>query len=67
MVGARQKLEHSVGLEVKLIDVLIECDTWLSRTGCFGGLRRCDIVHPTEGVDWDEQWHLTIMLHVENK
>ena len=58
-MGARQKLEHSVGLEVvvRVIDVLIEGETWLSRTGGIGGLSGSDIVlsGPTEGEDWNEQ------------
>ena len=60
MVGARQKLEHSVGLEVVVgvIGILVEGETWLSRTGGIGGLSGSDIVHsgPTEGEDWDEQY-----------
>ena len=60
-MGARQKLEHSVGLEVvvRVTDVLVECETWLSRTGGIGGLSGFDIVlsGPTEGEDdWDEQY-----------
>ena len=60
MVGARQKLEHSVGLEVVVgvIGILVEGETWLSRTGGIGGLSGSDIVlsGPTEGEDWDEQY-----------
>ena len=60
MVGARQKLEHSVGLEVvvRVSDVLTECEAWLSRTGGIGGLSGSDIVlsGPAEGEDWDEQY-----------
>ena len=43
-MGARQKLEHSVGLEVvvRVIDVLTEGETWLSRTGGIGGLSGSD-------------------------
>ena len=37
MVSAREKLEHSVGLEV-----LAEGETWLARTGV-GGLSGSDI------------------------
>ena len=59
-MGARQKLEHSVGLEVvvRVIDVLTEGETWLSRTGGIGGLSGSDIVlsGPTEGEDWNEQY-----------
>ena len=59
MVGARQKLEHSVGLKVvvRVIDVLVEGETWLSRTGGIGGLSGSDIVLSglTEGEDWNEQ------------
>ena len=58
MVGARQELEHSVGLEVVVCvtGVLAEGETWLSRTGGIGGLSGSDIVlsGPTEGEDWDE-------------
>ena len=58
-MGARQKLEGSVRLEVvmRVIDVLAESEAWLSRTGGIGGLSGSDIVlsGPTEGEDWDEQ------------
>ena len=57
MVGARQKLEHSVGLEVvvRVTRVLVEGETWLSRTGGIGWFSGSDIVlsGPTEGQDWD--------------
>jgi len=60
VVGARQELEHSVGLEVvvRAIDILIESGARLSRTGGIGGLSGSDIVlsGPTEGEDWDEQY-----------
>ena len=57
MVGARQKLEHSE-VVVRVIDVLAEGETWLSRTGGIGGLSGSDIVlsGPTEGEDWNEQY-----------
>ena len=59
MVGAGQKLEDSVGLEVvvRVIDVLAEAKAWLARTGGFGGLSGSDIVlsGPTQGEDWDKQ------------
>ena len=75
MVGARQKPEHSVGLEVvvSVSDVLTDCEAWLSRTGGIGGLSGSDIVlsGPTEGEDWDEQYqqvasngHLSVCTHV---
>ena len=52
-----QKLEHSVGLEiaVRVIGVVIEGETGLSRTGGIGGLCGCDVVlsGPTEGEDSD--------------
>ena len=58
-MSARQKLEHSVGLEVvaRVIDVLAEGETWLSRAGG-SGLSGSDIVlsGPTEGEDWNEQY-----------
>ena len=56
MVGARQKLEHSE-VVVRVIDVLAEGETWLSRTGG-SGLSGSDIVlsGPTEGEDWNEQY-----------
>ena len=58
MVGAWQKLGHSVRLEVvfQVIGVLVEGETWLSRTGGIGGLSGSDIVlsGPTEGEDWEE-------------
>ena len=46
MVGARQKLEDSVGLEVlvRVIDVLAEGEAWLARTGGVSGLSRFDVV-----------------------
>ena len=60
VMGAQQKLEDSVGLEVvvRVIDVLTEGETWLSRTGGIGGLSGSDIVHSslTEREDWDEQY-----------
>ena len=43
MVGAGQKLEHSVGLEV-VFGVLTESEAWLSRTGGIGGLSGSDSV-----------------------
>ena len=65
-MGARQKLEHSVGLEVvvRVVDVLAEGETWLSRTGGIGGLSGSDIVlsGPTEGEDWNEQ-HQQVATH----
>jgi len=60
MMGARQKVEDSVGLEVvvRVIDVLTESETWLSRTGGIGRLSGSDIVlsGPTEGEERDEQY-----------
>ena len=57
MVGARDKLEHSVGLEVvvRVVTVLAKGEAWLTRTG-IGGLSRSDIVHgdPTQGEDWEQ-------------
>ena len=54
-----KKLEHSVGLEVavRVIGVVVEGETRLSRTGGIGGLSRFDIVlsGPTEGENWDQQ------------
>ena len=46
MVGAGQKLEHSIGLEVvvRVFGVLFEGETWLSRTGGIGGISGSDIV-----------------------
>ena len=56
---ARQKREHSVGLEVavRVICVVIEGVTRLSGTGGIGGLGGCDVVlsGTTEGEDWDQQ------------
>ena len=67
MVGAREELEHSVGLEVvvRVIDILIESEAWLSRTGGIGGLSGSDIVlsGPTEGEDWYEQYQLQVATH----
>ena len=52
---AWQKLEHSVGLEVvvRVIGVVIECETRLSGTGGISGLSGFDIVlsGPTQGDD----------------
>ena len=54
-MGAWQKLEHRVGLEivVRVIGVLVEGETWLSRTGGIGRLCGSDIVlsGPTEEED----------------
>ena len=54
---ARQKLEHSVGLEVavRVIGVVIEGETQLTGTEGVGGLGRCDIIlsGPTEREDWN--------------
>ena len=46
MVSAREKLEHSVGLEVVVgvVTVLTEGEAWLTRTGGVGGLSGSDIV-----------------------
>ena len=68
MVGAGQKLEHSVGIEVaiRVFGVLVECEAWLSRTGGIGGISGSDIVvsGPTEGEDWDEQYqHVATHRH----
>ena len=56
---ARQKLEHSVGLEVavRVIGVVIEGMIRQSGTGGIGGLGGCDIVlsGPTDGENWDQQ------------
>jgi len=51
-------LGHGMEVVVRVIDVLIESEAWLSRTGGIGGLGRSDIVLscPTEGEDWDEQY-----------
>ena len=60
MVGAWQKSEHSVGLEVvvRVTGVLVEGETWLGRAGGVGGLSGSDIVlsGPTQGEDWEEQY-----------
>ena len=60
MVGSRQELERGVGLEVvvRVTGVLVEGETWLSRTGGIDGLSGSDIElsGPTEGQDWDEQY-----------
>ena len=46
MMGDRQKLEHSVGLEVviSMTGVLVESETWLSGTGGISGLSGSDII-----------------------
>ena len=55
VVSAREKLEHSDGLEVvvRVVTVLAEGEAWLARTGCVGGLSGSDIVLscPTQGED----------------
>ena len=55
---ARQKLEHSVGLEVvvRLIGVVIDGETRLSGTGGIGGLSGCNIVPSgsREGENWTQ-------------
>ncbi len=45
MMGARQKPDFRVGLEVanRVIDILSEGETWLARTGGIGGLSGSDI------------------------
>ena len=57
VVGAREKLEHSVGLEVvvRVVTVLAKGETWLTRTGV-GGVSGPDIVFsgPTQEEDWEE-------------
>ena len=59
MVGAGQKLEDSVGLEVvvSVIDVLADGEAWLARTDSEAGLSGSDIVlsGPTQGEDWNKQ------------
>ncbi len=59
-MGARQKFEFRVGRKVafRVIDILSEGETWLTRTGGIGGLSGSDIVlsGPTEGEDWDEEY-----------
>ena len=56
---AWKKLKHSVGLEVsvRVIGVVIEGVTRLSRTGGISGLSGCDIVlsGPIEGEEWEQQ------------
>ena len=53
MVDAGQKLEDSVGFKVvvRVIDVLVECEAWLARTGGIGELSGSDIIlsSPTHG------------------
>ena len=46
MVSAREKFEHSVGLEVEVgvVTVLAEGEAWLARTGRVGGLSGSDII-----------------------
>ena len=59
MVSAREKFEHSVGLEVEVgvITVLAEGEARLARTGRVGGLSGSDIIFSgsTPGEDWDQQ------------
>ena len=47
MVGAQQKLEDSVRLEVasRVTDVVAEGEAWLTRTDSEAGLSGSDIVH----------------------
>ena len=46
VVSAREKLEHSVGVEVVVgvITILAEGEAWLTRTGVADGLSGSDIV-----------------------
>ena len=48
-MSTQKKFEHSVGLklevQVRVTDVLIEGETWLSRTGGISGLSGSHIVH----------------------
>ena len=59
VVSAREKLEHSVGLDVELgvVTVLAEGAAWLARTRRVGGLSGSDIIlsGPTPGEDWNQQ------------
>ena len=59
VVSAREKFEHSVGLEVEVgvVTVLAEGEAWLARTGRVGGLSGSDIIlsGPTLAEDWDQQ------------
>ena len=50
---------------VRVLDILIESEAWLSRTGGIGGFSGSDIVlsGPTEGEDWDEQYQLQVATH----
>ena len=57
VVSAREKLEHSVGLEVVLgvVTVLTEGEAWLTRTGV-GQLSGSDIIlcGSTQREDWNQ-------------
>ena len=59
VVSAREKLEHSVGLEVvvRVLTVPAEGGAWLARTGGVGGLSGSDIVLSglTQGEDLNKQ------------
>ena len=59
VVSAREKFEHSVGLEVEVgvVTVLAEGEAWLARTGRVGGISGSDIIlsGPTPAEDWDQQ------------
>ena len=59
---------------VRVIDILIESEASLSRTGSIGGLSGSDIVlsGPAEGEDWDEQYqqvatHSHCCIHIQGK
>ena len=69
VVSAREKFEHSVGLEVEfgVVTVLAEGEAWLARTGHVGGLSGSDIIlsGPTLGEDWDQQY-INKPVHVRN-
>ena len=57
VVGAREKLEQNVGLEVvvRVVTVLAKSEAWLTRTGT-GRLCGPDIVlsGPTQEEDWEQ-------------
>ena len=72
----RQKLEHSIGLEVavRVIGVVIKGVTRLSGTGGIGGLSGSDIIlsGPTKREDWDQQYssrwtHTSIIMFLLQK
>ena len=65
---AQEKLEHGVGLEVEVwvIGVLVYSETWLTGTGCIGGLSGSDVIlsGPTQRHDLQENKQKASKTHI---